>query len=91
MATTYSIHSAYDHSIVATASGVTLRRIAQEVAQEWTRDSDATLRFYVHNGKGVVAAMMARNGTAHDTLRDDYMRFAAKAAAKRAAAGLHID
>jgi hypothetical protein len=86
--TIYTIHSAYDHSIVRLANPGTLQQDVQSVASEFSRDSNATLRFYVHNGLGVVAAFMAKNGTGHDILRDDYMPYSESAALKRVEAGL---
>lgn len=89
--TTYSIHAAYDHSIVATATPADLQQVVQSVAQDRTRDSDATQRFYVHNGRGVIGAFIARNGTAYDTLRDNYVGFNFTARARREDAALPND
>ena len=73
MTTTYSFHRAADHSILDTATPVNLQLVAQNVAAALAREG--TVRVYVHNGRGVVAALLCRDGAAHDILRDDYMAF----------------
>jgi hypothetical protein len=88
MVTTYSIHRAYDHSIAVTASGVNLQSRAQALAEDVANHGH---RFYVHNGKGVVAAMLVKPHGALDILRDDYRKFDAKARAVRANANLSND
>jgi hypothetical protein len=85
MLTTYSIHRAYDHSIAGTASGVNLQSRAQALAEDAANHGH---RFYVHNGKGVVAAMLIKPQGAFDVLRDDYRKFDTKARAVRADANL---
>lgn len=87
-ATTYSIHAAFNHGIVATATVDNLQQVAQQVAQEYTSGHNSALRFYVHNGLGVIAAFMARNGTAHNILRNDYLQFNEKAREQRTAENL---
>jgi hypothetical protein len=72
MPTTYSFHRADDHSILDTANPVNLQHVAQNVASRLR--PQGTVRLYVHNGKGVVAALLCRAGAAHDILRDDFMR-----------------
>lgn len=57
MLATYSIHRAYDHSIAVTASGVNLQSRAQALADDAANHGH---RFYVHNGKGAVAAMLVK-------------------------------
>lgn len=88
MLTTYSIHRAYDHSIAMTASGVNLQSRAQALAEDAANHGR---RFYVHNGNGVVAAMLVKPQGAFDILRDDYRQFDAKARAVRADANLSND
>lgn len=88
MLTTYSIHRAYDHSVALTASGVNLQSRAQALAEDAANHGK---RFYVHNGKGVVAAMLVKPHGAFDILRDDYRQFDAKARAVRVAANLSND
>lgn len=89
--TTYSIHAAYDHSIVATATPADLQQVIQTVAQTHTSDTDSTQRFYVHNGLGVVGAFLARNGAGRDILRDGYRQFDVKARELRTAKDLPND
>lgn len=86
--TTYSIHRAYDHSVVVTASGINLQTRAQALTEDAANHGK---RFYVHNGKGVVAAMLVKPNGAFDLLRDDYLQFNQKARDLRAALGLAND
>ncbi len=86
--TTYSIHRAYDHVVVVTASGINLQTRAQALTEEAANHGK---RFYVHNGKGVVAAMLVKPHGAFDLLRDDYLQFNPKAREHRAALGLAND
>ncbi|WP_422002361.1 hypothetical protein [Roseovarius mucosus] len=86
--TTYSIHRAYDHSVVVTASGINLQTRAQALTEDAANHGK---RFYVHNGKGVVAAMLVKPHGAFDLLRDDYLQFNQKARDLRAALGLAND
>lgn len=87
--TTYTIHAAYDHAIVETANPSNLQEtVAQFVAKASTNQGK---RFYVHNGLGVVAAVLVRNFKAFDVLRDDYMAFDAKAREQRTEAGIAND
>lgn len=88
MLTTYSIHRAFDHTIAVTASGVNLQSRAQALAEDAANHG---MRFYVHNGKGVVAAMLVKPQGTFDILRDDYRKFDAKARALRADANLPND
>ena len=85
MTTTYSIHRAYDHSIVATFGiDEDMAKVAIKIAEEdFAAYGDMTTRYYLHNGRGVVAAFMTRQGAAHQILRDDYLKFSDKAKAKR--------
>jgi hypothetical protein len=86
--TTYSIHRAYDHAVVVTASGINLQTRAQALSEE---PANHGKRFYVHNGKGVVAAMLVKPHGAFDLLRDDYLQFNQKARDLRTALGLAND
>lgn len=86
--TTYSIHSAYNHEIWATAVPGNLQDVVRRIAAANLTNQGATTRFYVHNGLGVVGAFLTRSGSAHDILRNDYMRFEEKARDKRAAYGI---
>ncbi|MTH36020.1 hypothetical protein GL279_15570 [Paracoccus limosus] len=88
MLTTYSIHRAYDHSIVATANPSDLKARAGGLC---FHKANLGERFYVHNGKGVVAAMLVKPHGVFDILRDDYRQFDAKARALRADANLPND
>lgn len=91
MQTTYSIHSAYNHDIWATANPGDLQEVVRRIAVANLTNQGATTRFYVHNGLGVVGAFLTRSGVAHDILRDDYRQFDAKARAVRADANLPND
>ena len=42
-------------------------------------------RFYVHNGRGVVAALLVKPHGALDVLRDDYLQFDGRARDERTA------
>ena len=91
--TTYSIHRAYDHSIAATF-GIDddMAKAAISIAEaDYAAHGDKTIRYYLHNGRGVVAAFMTRQGAAHQVLRDDYLQFSDKAKAKRTEAVLFND
>lgn len=85
--TTYTFHLAYDHSIVATAQPGTLQEVASKL-YEVVPNASQTTRLYVHNGLGVVAAVLVRHCITHDILRDDYRKFDAEARAKREAANI---
>lgn len=87
--TTYTFHDAADHSIIAMANPSNLQTNAQSCAR--ALEHRGTARIYVHNGRGVVAALMCRGGVAHDILRNDYMLFDDQARAVRASAGLIND
>jgi hypothetical protein len=93
--TIYTIHSANDHSILETATPGDLQAKAANVAARIGRGlpdgQNRTWRVYVHNGRGVVAAGLCRDGLWHDILRDDYMAFEPKARALRVAAGFPVD
>lgn len=84
-ATTYTIHDARNHEVVAKAYTGTLATVAKTLATQV--DALTTRRFYVHNGVGIVAAFLTRNGDAHEILRDDFMKFDTPARAAREAAG----
>lgn len=80
-ATVYTFHAAYDHSIVA-AFEFEADAITHHARQQALLDAESgsnTRRYYIHNGVGIVAAFMTRNGEAHQILRDDYMQFKGKA------------
>lgn len=87
MPTTYTYHAAADHQ-VKVAFG--LDRSMADTATELARaDLDAaggkTRRYYVHNGTGVIAAFLTRNGSAHQIMRQDYLDFSDQAKQARAA------
>ena len=91
--TVYTIHSAYNHEILATANPGNLQRVAAIVAFSLTSTTqpDQARRAYVHNGLGVIAAGLCRQGIWHDILRDNYRAFDSKARAERSAAGYAND
>lgn len=85
---TYSIHNAYDHSIVRTFDvDDDTKAISLSIAEEF--ESKGTCRFYVHNGVGVVSAIMTRDGMARQIVRDDYMKFSPKAIEARTEANVN--
>lgn len=86
--TTYTIHSARNHDIVTTMEGSTQDTFSAAFERVAAQGDFAlgTHRFYVHNGVGVIAAMMMRDGHARQILRDDYMQFGSAGAEKRALA-----
>lgn len=88
MTTTYSFHRAYDHSIVETADPQNLQLRAQSLCSHKTNHGE---RFYLHNGRGVVAALLVKPHGAFDLLRDDYLQFDAAARWTRAHYGLTND
>lgn len=88
MLTTYSIHRAYDHSVALTASGVNLQSRAQVLCED---PANHGMRFYVHNGKGVVAALHVKPHGAFDIQRGVFRRFDAQARDMRTALGLAND
>jgi hypothetical protein len=90
-ATIYSFHAAEDHTIRATANTCNLQEIAKRVAAAMTHGTNKTRRVYVHNGLGIVAAGLCRDGLWHDTQRENYMEFEPKARQERAEAGLPND
>lgn len=93
--TTYSIHRAADHEIIETARPETLQQIVAHIAARIHRglpDADLkTTRLYIHNGRGIVAAGLCRQGTWHDTVREDYMHLDPHARMKRTEARLSND
>lgn len=88
MTTTYTAHDARDHSVVATF-GINddtvevLTKVAEAFKDQGTR------RFYIHNGAGVVSALLARDGKMTQILRDDYIQFSAKGRNARAECGIN--
>ncbi|KPQ16710.1 MAG: hypothetical protein HLUCCO18_07610 [Rhodobacteraceae bacterium HLUCCO18] len=87
-ATTYSFHRAYDHAVVEVADPVNLQLRAQSLARLTANHGK---RFYVHNGRGVVAALLVKPHGALDVLRDDYLQFDGRARDERTAFGLIND
>lgn len=93
-ATVYTFHAAYDHSIVAAFEfdqEAFARHAMAQASLDNEKQDGKTRRYYVHNGRGVVAAFLTRNNVATQILRDDYMQFSDKAKAKRAEADLSND
>ena len=70
--TIYSFHRAADNTILATALVGNVQEVAQKVACSIAPDSKARA-VYVHNGRGVVAVLLCRDGVARDSARDFYM------------------
>jgi len=93
--TTYTIHRAEDHQIIETAEPGNLQAKAANVAARIHRglpDADRkTTRLYVHNGRGIIAAALCRQGLWHDILRDDFMRCEPAARDERERAGYPND
>lgn len=88
MTTTYSFHRAYDHSIVETADPANLQARAGGLCFHKANIGE---RFYVHNGRGVVAALLVKHHGVFDLLRDDYLQFDGAARWTRAHYGLSND
>lgn len=92
MSTVYTFHAAIDHRVIATAEPATLQLVAANVAADLMDKNpskpDTTKRVYVHNGRAIIAAGLIRDGLWHDTLRDNYEAFEAKARERREAAGI---
>lgn len=86
--TIYTFHAAEDHTIRATATTCNLQEIAKRVAAGMTHGTNKTRRVYVHNGVGIVAAGLCRDGAWHDVLRNDYHQFEPKARDERRAFGI---
>lgn len=93
-ATVYTFHAAYDHSIVAAFeldNEAFARHAMDQASLDNEKQDGKTRRYYVHNGRGVIAAFLTRNNVATQILRDDYMKFSAKAKELRAEAELPND
>jgi hypothetical protein len=89
MRTTYTLHSAKDHSILRTfTSGGAISFIGEVTLLAKEVEDQGTVRIYAHNGVGIIGAALLRNGVPHDADRHDYMRFEPKARALRDAASL---
>ena len=88
MTTVYTFHAAYDHSVLYLADPSNLQEVAQKLP---LTESLHGKRVYVHNGKGVVAALLVKPHGAFDILRDDYLQFDGKARDKRAEMGAPND
>lgn len=85
--TTYTYHDCRDHAVVAQVKlGASMAETAENVAKSF--EAQGTRRFYVHNGIGVIAAFLTRDGFAHQILRDDYLQFKGKGNVARAEIGL---
>lgn len=92
--TVYSFHAAEDHSILDTATPETMQAKAANIAARIHRGlpyPDKATRVYCHNGRGIVAVGLCRQGLWNDLLRDDWQQFDAVAREKRAAAHLPND
>lgn len=91
--TTYTFHDARDHSIVAQTSDVAVTSdtsfpaVCKNIAERFK--DQGTRRFYVHNGSGVVAALMTRDGNPTQVLHQDYRGFSAKAITARSECGIN--
>lgn len=88
MTTIYSFHRAYDHSIAEVADPINLQARAQSLCK---LQGNHGARFYVHNGRGVVAALLVKPHGVFDLLREDYMIFDGAARTERTAFGLTND
>lgn len=87
--TTYTFHAAYDHSIACQTSDASkFAECASRIAA--SAKDKGTKRFYLHNGKGVVAAFLTRDGEAFEVRREDYMQFSAKAKQARIECNIEI-
>lgn len=88
MTTTYSFHRAYDHAIVELADPTNLQARAGGLCQ---LQGNHGARFYVHNGRGVVAALLVKPHGVFDLFREDYLQFDGAARRERTAFGLSND
>lgn len=93
--TVYTFHVAYDHAIIAAfeCDPNTPNALAYWAEQQAKGDAvlvGQTTRYYVHNGVGVIAAFLTRNGKATQILRDDYRKFDAQARQLRIEAGFPV-
>lgn len=93
--TIYTFHRASDHEIIDTAEPATLQSKAAHIAARIHRglpDADLkSTRIYCHNGTGIVAVGLCKQGQWHDLLRDDWHQFDDVAREKRHAAHLPND
>jgi hypothetical protein len=94
--TVYTFHAAGDHSIIAAFEWDhtvpnTLGYYAEQQAKADAALIGKTTRYYAHNGTGVIAAFLTRDGVATQILRDDYRKFDAKAKQLRIEADIHVD
>ncbi len=87
MAATYTFHSADDHEILAKADLRNMQKVLAKIAGSLTRHG-APRSVYVHNGGGVVGAVIIESGIWTETSPDDYHQFATRAAEKRLASGI---
>ncbi len=90
--TTYTFHRAYDHGIVSNFEySEDCMKVNAEAQALYDKDflPPATRRYYVHNGVGVIAAFLTRNGVATQILVDDYRQF--KAAGLQARLEAEVD
>lgn len=86
--TVYTIHAAYNHRVAMTFKvGDDMAQMCRDLARD-ACDHKQTVRFYVDNGVGVIAAFLCRNGEAHPVLRDDYLKFHGAAVAARSEHGI---
>lgn len=84
----YTFHRAADHAVIASTDAAGLQATAHAVAAAFADETDQTRRAYVHNGRNIVAAGTCRAGIWTDTHRANYLPFADKARAARAAFGI---
>lgn len=87
-ATVYTFHAETSGEILATAAVENVQHVARIVAFSLTGEKTPTRRAFVHNGKGIVAAGLCRNGVWHDMLKTDFQRMEPTARAARTAAGI---
>lgn len=87
-ATVYTFHAETSGEILATAAVENVQHVARIVAFSLTGEKTPTRRAFVHNGKGIVAAGLCRNGVWHDMLKTDFQRMEPTARAARTTAGI---
>lgn len=90
MTTVYSIHDARNAAILATATVENVQTVAASVARALSGPYGETRRAFVHNGLGIIAAGLCRQGSWHDVIRTDYLGMDADARAARERDGLPV-
>ena len=91
--TIYTIHRAEDAAILATAEPGNLQAVVATVDAGIANTEQSARRAYIHNGRGIVAAGLIRQGLWHDSNRHEFIAAGCEASAANAReeAGYPID